>query len=224
METLHANYAVSALAEALEVSPSGFYAHRRKPQRARRRRDAQLAPLIAESFARSRHTYGSPRVLADLSQAGARCGKNRVARLMRAQGLRARQKRRFHPRTTDSRHAHPIAENWLAKVPAPERPGMVWQSDFTYIETGEGWLFLAFTLDSCSRRCVAHHCRADMRGELTTTTLALALQRQPPPPGLLHHSDRGSQYAAADFARLAAASGLTLEHEPHRQSLRQRPR
>ena len=129
---------------------------------------------------------------------------------MRAQGLRARQKRRFRPRTTDSRHEHPIAENWLAKVPTPDRPGLVWQSDFTYIETAEGWLYLAFTLDACTRRCVAHHCRADMRGELTTETLALAVARQPPPPGLLHHSDRGVQYAAADFARLADASGLTL--------------
>jgi len=149
-------------------------------------------------------------VLADLRELGERCGKNRVARLLRAQGLRARQKRRFRPCTTDSRHPHPIAENWLAKVPAPDRPGLVWQSDFASIETAEGWLFLAFTLDGCTRRCVAHHCRADMRGELTTTTLRLALQRQPPPPGLLHHRDRGSQYAAADFARLATACGLTL--------------
>jgi len=137
MEKLHANYPVGALAEALEVSKSGFYAHRLKPQRPRRQRDAQLAPLIAESFARSRRTDGSPRVLCDLREVGERCGKNRVARLMRAQGLRARQKRRFRPRTTDSRHAHPIAENWLSKVPAPDRPGLVWQSDFTYIETAE---------------------------------------------------------------------------------------
>ena len=218
MDQLHANYPVGALADALEVSKSGFYAHRRKPLRPRRQRDAQLAPLIAESFTRSRGTYGSPRVLADLHALGERCGKNRVARLLRAQGLRARQKRRFRPRTTESRHHHPIAENWLAKVPTPDRPGLVWQSDFTYLETAEGWLFLAFTLDACTRRCVAHHCRPDMRGELTTTTLALALRRQPPPPGLpfgrlraewLHHSDRGSQYAAQEFARLAAASGLT---------------
>ena len=167
-------------------------------------------PSVAESFTRSRGTYGSPRVQADLRARGERCGKNRVARLLRARGQRARQKRRFRPRTTESRHHHPIAENWLAKVPAPDRPGLIWQSDFTYLETGEGWLFLAFTLDACTRRCVAHHCRADMRGELTTATLALAMQRQPPPPGLLHHSDRGVQYAAADFARLAAAHGITL--------------
>jgi transposase InsO family protein len=210
MEKLHANYSVGALADALNVSRSGFYAHRQKPTRPRRVRDALLAPLIAQSFARSRRTYGSPRVLCDLRDLGERCGKNRVARLMNAQGLRARQKRRFTPRTTDSRHEHPIAANWLARVPAPDRPGMVWQSDFTYIETAEGWLYLAFTLDGCTRRCVAHHCRADMRGELTTETLALALRRQPPPPGLLHHSDRGSQYAADAFARLAATHGITL--------------
>lgn len=210
MEKLHTNYPVGALADALNVSRSGFYAHRQKPTRPRRVRDALLSPLIAQSFARSRRTYGSPRVLCDLRDLGERCGKNRIARLMNAQGLRARQKRRFTPRTTDSRHEHPIAANWLARVPAPDRPGMVWQSDFTYIETAEGWLYLAFTLDGCTRRCVAHHCRADMRGELTTETLALALHRQPPQPGLLHHSDRGSQYAADAFARLAATHGITL--------------
>ena len=128
---------------------------------------------------------------------------------MREQSLRPAQKRRFRPKMTDSRHPHKIAENWLAKVPAPERPGMVWQSDFTYIETGEGWLYLAFTLDACTRRCVAHHCREDMRAELATTTFTLAVQRQPPPPGLLHHSDRGVQYAADAFAQLAAAWGVT---------------
>ena len=210
MEKLRPDYVVGALAEALEVSSSGFYAQRHKARRPRRRRDAELSPLIEESFRESRKTYGCRRVRADLADLGQRCGKNRIARLMRESGLRPRQKRRFRPRTTDSRHAHPIAENWLAKVPTPDRPGLVWQSDFTYIETAEGWLFLAFTLDACTRRCVAHHCRPDMRVELTTTTLALAVQRQPPPPGLLHHSDRGVQYAATAFAHLAAASGITL--------------
>ena len=210
MEKLTSEYSADALAEALEVSESGFAAHRRKAQRPRRQHDEQLRPLIRHSFEASRRTYGCPRVRLDLQDRGQRCGKNRIARLMRESGLRPKQKRRFRPRTTDSRHAHPVAENWLAKVPAPDRPGLIWQSDFTYIETAEGWLFLAFTLDACTRRCVAHHCRRDMRGELTTTTLALAVHRQPPPPGLLHHSDRGVQYAAADFARLASTSGITL--------------
>jgi putative transposase len=210
MEKLTSQYPADALAEALEVSESGFAAHRRKAERPRRRQDAQLRPLIAQSFEQSRRTYGCPRVRLDLQERGQRCGKNRIARLMRESGLRTRQKRRFRPRTTDSLHAHPIAENWLAKVPAPDRPGMVWQSDFTYLETAEGWLFLAFTLDACTRRCVAHHCRPDMRGELTTTTLALAVHRQPPLPGLLHHSDQGVQYAAAAFAQLADTHGITL--------------
>lgn len=210
MEKLTPEYPTDALAEALEVSESGFAAHRRKALRPRRQQDEQLRPLLAQSFAQSRHTDGCPRVRLDLQDRGQRCGKNRLARLMRESGLRPRQKRRFRPRTTDSRHPHPLAENWRAKVPTPDRPGLVWQSDFTYIETAEGWLFLAFTLEACTRRCVAHHCRPDMRVELTTTTLALALQRQPPPPGLLHHSDRGVQYAAAAFAQLASAHGLTL--------------
>ena len=210
METLTNQYPADALAGALEVSESGFAAHRRKAERPRRRQDAELRPLIRESFEASRRTYGCVRVRLDLQDHGQRCGKNRIARLMGECGLRPKQKRRFRPRTTDSRHAHPVAENWLAKVPTPDRPGLIWQSDFTYIETAEGWLFLAFTLDACTRRCVSHHSRPDMRGELTTTTLALAVHRQPPPPGLLHHSDRGVQYAAADFARLASASGITL--------------
>ena len=172
MEALRHQYPVGALTDApfdglralslskrREVSKSGFHAHRHKPRRPRRQRDAQLRPLIAGShsalsswpkgFARSRQTCGPLRVCADLQEIGERCGKNRIGHLMREQRLRPAQKRRFRPKTTDSRHPHKIAENWLAKVPAPERPGMVWQSDFTDLETGEGWLYLAFTLDAC---------------------------------------------------------------------------
>jgi transposase InsO family protein len=210
MEKLANQFPTDALAAALAVSESGFAAHRHKHQRSRRRQEAELRPLIAESFARSRRTYGCLRVRLDLREQGQRCGKNRILRLMREASLRPRQKRRFRPRTTESRHGHRVAENWLAKVPAPDRPGLVWQSDFTYIETAEGWLFLAFTLDACTRRCVAHHCREDMQVELVLVTFQLALARQRPPPGLLHHSDRGVQYAAGDFQNLAAAHGVTL--------------
>ena len=209
METLLAQYPLDALAEALGVSPGGFAAHRRKPQRQRRQEDAQLAKLIGQSFAQSRQTYGCLRVREDLRDLGQRCGKNRVLRLMRSQSLRPRQKRRFRPRTTDSRHPHPVAENWLAKVPAPDRPGQIWQSDFTYISTAEGWLYLAFTLDACSRRCVAHHCREDMAVELTLRTFDQALRRCRPLEGLIHHSDRGSQYAAAAFQDRLRACGVT---------------
>ena len=124
---------------------------------------------------------------------------------MREEALRPRQKRRFRPATTDSRHPHPVAVNWLAKVPTPDRPGQIWQSDITSIETKEGWLYLAFTLDACSRRCLAHHCRQDMPAQLTATTFQRAVVTRRPPPGLIHHSDRGSQYAA-DLFQLALRS------------------
>jgi len=148
-------------------------------------------------------------VLRDLRDQGHRCGKNRIARLMREQGLHARQKRRFRPCTTDSRHTLKPAENWLARVPAPDQPGQIWQSDITYIETAEGWLYLAFTLDAFSRRCVAHHCQEDMSVELTITTLERAIFRQPPLRGLIHHSDRGSQYAASGFRQRLHHSRIT---------------
>lgn len=209
MESMEANFSIHELAEALEVSKSGFYAHVQKPQRARRQGDEALVPLIRQSFAESRATYGCPRVRLDLRELGHRCGKNRIARLMRQERLCAKQKRRFRPRTTDSRHDHRIAPNWLAKMPAPDRAGQIWQSDITYIETAEGWLYLAFTLDACSRRCVAHHCREDMALELTATTFQRAVTRQQPPPGLIHHSDRGSQYAAEVFQQFLGEYGVT---------------
>jgi transposase InsO family protein len=209
METLSSQYPADALAAALEVSKSGFAGHRAKPTRRRRREDAALRPLITRSFAASRRTYGCLRVRLDLQELGHRCGKNRIARLMREERLRPRQKRRFRPRTTDSRHGHQVAANWLAKVPAPDRPGQVWQSDITYLPTAEGWLYLAFTLDSCSRRCLAHECREALPAELTISTFRRAVQRQRPRPGLIHHSDRGSQYAAAAFQQCLSAWGVT---------------
>jgi transposase InsO family protein len=209
MEKLTPQYPAEALAEALAVSESGFAAHCRKEERPRRQHDEQLRPLIRQSFEQSRRTYGSPRVQLDLRESGQRCGKNRIARRMRESALRPKQKRRFRPCTTDSRHRHKVAENWLAKVPTPDRPGQIWQSDITYSETAEGWLYLAFTLDACSRRCVAHHCREDMLAALTTTTFQRAVQRQQPLAGLIHHSDRGSQYAADAFQQCLRAWNVT---------------
>ena len=141
MQTMRDGHPIAAMAEALEVSKSGFFAHRRKADGQRRQQDGELTRVIAPIFAASRQTYGSPRITAALRQAGQRCGKNRVARLMREQGLRPRQKRgRWRPMTTDSDHRQPVAENWLAKLPAPDRPDQVWVADITYIDTGEGWL------------------------------------------------------------------------------------
>jgi putative transposase len=209
METLLTKYSISELAEALEVAPSGFHAHRHKTSRLRRRQDAELQRLLTDAFAQSRCTYGSPRLQIELRAAGYRCGKNRVARLMRQAGLRAKQKRRYRPVTTDSRHDHRIARNWPARVPASHAPGQIWQSDISYIETKEGWLYFAFTIDSCSRKIVGHHCRADLAAELTIATLRGALRRQRPPDGLIHHSDRGSQYAGSAFREQLTAHRIT---------------
>ena len=126
---------IKLLCQTLGVSRTGYYAHRQKPQRPRRVQDQKLVQQITPIFQQSRRTYGSPRIHAALRRAGERCGKNRVARLMRQQGLCARQKRRFRPQTTQSQHGLAVAENWLAKVPAPTRPNQIWVSDITYVPT-----------------------------------------------------------------------------------------
>ena len=116
--------------------------------------------MIAQSFEQSRSTYGSPRVQLDLREGSA---LRQEPHCQAYAGERsAAHRSAASVRTTESRHHHKIADNWLAKVPTPDRPGQIWQSDITYIETAEGWLYLAFTLDACSRRCIAHHCREDM--------------------------------------------------------------
>ncbi len=140
---------------------------------------------------------------------GHHCGKNRVARLMRQAGLRARQKRRFRPGTTQSNHGLAIAENWLAKVPAPARPNQVWVSDITYLPTQEGWLYLAMTLDACSRKVVGWCMDDSLETFMVTEALKLARQRRGPAPGLLHHSDRGVQYASSACRALLANYQIT---------------
>ena len=155
MQKIQDEHPVAALAEALEVSVRGFHAHRHKDQGQRRREDGELSAAIAPGFAASRQTDGCPRVTAALRQGGGRCGKNRVASLRRENRLTPRQKRkRWRPATTDGNHRQPVAENWLAKVPAPSQPDQVWVADITCIDTGEGGLSLAGLLDACTRRVV----------------------------------------------------------------------
>lgn len=209
MNTLKAEFQVEELAQTLEVSPSGYYAHQHKPQRARAREDQQLLPQIQTAFQDSRRTYGSPRITATLRREGKRCGKNRVARLMRQNGLQARQKRRFVPRTTQSDHDDPIAPNWLAKVPTPLRPDQVWVVDITYIHTLEGWIYLAVILDACSRKVVGWAVAASLETSLVTAALNRAQKQRRPAPGLLHHSDRGIQYASSAYRALLAHLKIT---------------
>ena len=206
---MKAEYQVETLAQTLEVSSSGYYAHQHKPQGPRARQDAQLGAQIQMLFAQSRRTYGSPRLTAALRRAGQRCGKNRVARLMRQRGLKARQKRRFVPRTTQSRHAWPIAPNRLAQGTKPARPDQVWVVDITYLATAEGWIYLAVVLDACSRKVVGWALSLSLETALVTEALNRAQQKRRPAPGLLHHSDRGVQYASSAYQALLATYHIT---------------
>jgi putative transposase len=208
MEKLEQQYGADAPREALAVSENGFATHRGKENGQRWKQDAELRVLIAQSFAESRNTYRSPRVRLDLRELGHRCGQNRVPGSCGRAACAGRSAvSGLAPRTaaiiTRSRKT-----GWQ-KVPAPDRPGQLWQSDITYIATQEGWLYLAFTLKACSRRCIAHHCRQDLLGALTTRSFENALSSQQPLVGLIHHSDRGRQYAADAFAHCLRAWGVT---------------
>ena len=200
---------IKLLCQTLGVSRTGYYAHRQKHRRPRRLQDQKLAAQITPLFQQSRRTYGSPRIHAALRRAGERCGKNRVARLMRQQGLRAKQKRRFRPQTTQSKHGLPVAENWLAKVPTPTRPNQIWVGDITYLPTREGWLYLAVILDACSRKVVGWQVEDHLESSLVTEALKQARQRRGHAPGLLHHSDRGVQYASSAQRALLATYHIT---------------
>jgi putative transposase len=200
---------IQRLCQTLDVSRAGYYAHRHKAARPRRVQDQKLTEKITPLFQASRRTYGSPRIHAALRRAGECCGKNRVARLMRQQGLRARQKRRFRPATTHSNHPLAVAENWLAKVPAPTRPNQIWVGDITYLPTQEGWLYLAIILDACSRKIVGWQVEDHLESSLVTEALKQARQRRGHAPGLLHHSDRGVQYASSAQRALLAAFQIT---------------
>ena len=154
-----------------------------------------------------------------LRRRGWRCGKNRIARLMRSRGLRARQKRGFRPKTTHSDHKLPLAPNWLARIPKPDRPGQVWLGDITYVQTQEGWLYLSGILDHCSRRCVGWHVDDSLESSLVTRAWEKASKNQPLKPGLLHHSDRGVQYASTPFQSLlhscGAAASMSRKANPY---------
>lgn len=208
MASLKSNYSAAELAQALEISSSGFDGHLQKPQRPRRERDRQLSALIHPIFKASRQTYGSPRLTHALRNIGQRCGKNRVSRLMRENRIKPVQKRRFRPRTTDSRHRLPIAENRLAKAAKPQGPNQIWQSDITYIPIFKSFVYLSTTLDAFSRKVVGWELKEHMESSLVTETLSKACRQRKPVKGLLHHSDRGVQYASHAFQLTLQTYGL----------------
>ena len=209
MHLLQNQFPQTDLAQTLQVSRSGFVAHEHRDQRPRRQADLQIKSRLQLAFAQSRQTYGSPRLRVHLQRDGYRCGKNRLARLMRELGLRPKQKRRFRPQTTRTDPCRPAAINWLAKVPAPNRPDQIWVSDITYIPTKEGWVYLAATLDACSRKCVGYAIAESLETTLVTEAWKRAQTDRRPAPGLLHHSDRGIQYTSSRFERLLLESETT---------------
>jgi transposase InsO family protein len=199
---------VRMLCDLLGVAPSGYYRWRHgKPSR-RQRDDDAMAAQIAASHQASRGTYGAPRIVEDLRDEGTRTSKRRCARLMRAQGLRGRKKHRRRPRTTDSRHVQPVAANLIAARPAPTGPNQAWMTDITYLRTAEGWLFLAAILDVWSRRVVGWACAPTLHASLVLAALHDALDRRRPGKGLLHHSDRGSQYVDDGYVKTLDAAGI----------------
>jgi putative transposase len=200
-------YPVGVLCDMLEVSRSGYYAWNKRPEPVRAASDARLRAQIAAVHAKSRSTYGSPRVHAELRGKGVRVGKKRVERLMREDGIKARQKRRFR-RTTDSNHTHPIAPNVLDREFTVTAPNKVWVTDVTYIATDEGWLYLAAILDLFSRRVVGWATSATNDRTLALDALGQALRARRPAAGLLHHSDRGSPYASEDYREVLRQRGL----------------
>jgi putative transposase len=202
-----AAFPVSLLCRTLGVSRPGFYASQARPPAPRHGADERLSLEIATIHAESRRRYGSPRIHAELGARGYRTSRKRVARLMRARGLAARRRRQFRV-TTDSRHPFAIAPNVLARQFERATPDQAWVTDITYIPTGEGWLYLAVIVDLCSRFAVGWAMSDRITRDLTLTALEMALARRRPPLGLLHHSDRGSQYASGDYRRTLDRHGI----------------
>jgi putative transposase len=199
-------FPIALMCRVLGVSMSGFYAWRKRPVAERTKDDARLALEVAATHKRSRCRYGSPRVHADLRARGVRVGKKRVERLMREQGLAARQRRRFK-KTTDSTHAQPIAPNVLERDFETSAPNEAWVTDVTYVWTHEGWVYVAAILDLYARRVVGWATSDSNDTKLVLAALAMASSRRKPPRGLVHHSDRGSPYASDEYRRALTQLG-----------------
>jgi transposase InsO family protein len=201
-------FPVDLMCRVLRVSRSGFYAWSRRTSGERERRRGELVGLILEAHKDSGGTYGSPRIHRELAARGVRCSENTVAKLMRDEGIRSKARKRLVPRTTDSRHGEPIAGNTLDREFQVDRPDTVWAADITYIPTAEGWLYLAVVIDLCTRRVVGWATADHLRAELAVAALRMALAHRLPPRGVLHHSDRGAQYASQEYRLLLDWHGI----------------
>ncbi len=201
-------FPVRVLCDVRGVSAAGYYAWRGRPESLRKAANRILLSEIRRLHLAHRGRYGAPRIHAALRDLGHTASRGRVERLMRHHGIQAIMPRQFRIRTTDSHHDFPIAPNRLDQKFVAERPNQVWLADITYVPTSEGWLYLAVVLDLFMRKIVGWAMRDHMRTELTIAAMTMAIQRQKPPPGLIHHSGRGSQYAAADYRKVLDKAGI----------------
>ena len=209
ISTKKADIPVSRACRVLGVSESGYYAWCRRQPSQRQKTDMVLLAHIRAGFSASRDTYGSPRMAAELQAQGIEVGRHRVARLMRDNGLKALQKRRFK-KTTDSDHKGPVAPNILEQDFSATGPDEKWGVDISYIWTAEGWLYLAIVLDLYSRRIIGWATSDRLKQDLALTALKRAIALRRPPRGVIHHSDRGSQYCAREYQKLLKANGFIL--------------
>lgn len=201
---------VTRLCRLAGISVSGFYASQSRSPSHRFKQDQQLIPKIRFYFFRSRKNYGSRRIADDLQDEGITCSKNRVLRLMRQQGLKSSHSKKFKVVTTDSKHNLPVAANLMAQDFVAEKPNKKWAADITYVKTAEGWLYLATILDLYSRKVVGFAAENHLRKELCTKALQSSLAFRQPQTNLLHHSDRGSQYASDDYQQILKQYGCTV--------------
>lgn len=200
-------FPVQLMCDTLGVSTSGYYAARSRPDSPRELQRNELASEIRSVHAQSQEIYGSPRVHQSLLRAGRHVCRNTVAKLMKSLGIKARSHRRFRVATTDSAHPHRIAPDRLQRRFAVAELNRVWASDITYVPTDEGFLYVAGVMDLASRRIVGWSMSTTMHAELTCQAFIMAVRNRRPAPGLLHHSDRGVQYACDQYQRLLRSHG-----------------
>ena len=206
MHDHHGKYPLKVLCRVLHVTESGYHSWRNRPQ-VRKHDDHTLLRHVVSVHQDSKGRYGAPRVHADLQAQGVRCSRRRVARLMRSAGLQGKGKRKYK-QTTDSEHALPVAENLVQRNFDVPQPNTVWAGDLTYLRTKEGWLYLAVLIDLHSRLVVGWGMGSRMTTDLPLSALSMAFHRRRPPPGLVHHSDRGSQYASGAYQRALRGMGM----------------
>lgn len=207
MEENREEFPVELMCQALNVSKSGYWEWRKRDKFPRETKKNDLVEKIVKVHQGSRKTYGSPRVFKVLKGMGEKCSKATIERLMRENGIHAKMRRKFKA-TTNSKHDYPVAKNVIKRDFNVKAPNRLWCTDITYLWTVEGWLYLAVILDTFSRKIVGWAMNDKMTQALVADALKMAVNRQKPKPGLIHHSDRGSQYAADDYQKMLKKYGM----------------